>query len=246
MHSMASVEEQPESAASPVPKAAPPRAAAFFDVDGTLVHTTIVHYYIYFRRRRLPPVVRSLWHAGFLVRCLHYLVLDRISRTKVNEVFYRNYRGLVANGLRARARDCFEAVIRPNLFPEGEEKVREHREAGRDVALVTGSIDFIIAPLAEHLEVDHVEAPRLVEVGGRFTGALEGPAVGADEKRRRVVALAEQAGIDLAQSYAYGDSIADAPMLEAVGHPVAVNPDSALERLATERGWPIERWTRRT
>ena len=219
------------------------KAAAFFDVDGTLVSTTIVHYYIYFRRRALPPVIRSLWHVAFLIKCLYYLYLDMKSRTLVNEIFYRNYGGLDADTIRGQAGGCFEQSIRPHLFKQGTEKTREHIDAGRQVVLVTGSIDFLMAPLAEHLGAPHVEAPGLVVENGRFAGALDGPPVGAEEKRRRVLAYAENADIDLANSFAYGDSIADIPMLETVGNPVAVNPDKALAAEAERRGWPIEKWT---
>ena len=148
-----------------------------------------------------------------------------------------------AETIRGQALECFEQVIRPHLFAQGSAKTREHIDAGREVVLVTGSIDFLMAPLAEHLGASHVEAPGLVTEGGRFTGALDGPPVGAEEKRRRVLAYAASVGIDMAGSFAYGDSIADLPMLEAVGHPVAINPDKALAAEAGRRGWPIERWT---
>jgi HAD superfamily hydrolase (TIGR01490 family) len=111
--------------------------------------------------------------------------------------------------------------------------------------LVTGSLDFIIAPLAEELGVADILAASLIESHGRFTGQLTAEPLCDQEKARRVRTFAEQNGIDLSRSYAYGDSIADLAMLEAVGHPQAVNPDRALAAVARARGWPVLRWKAR-
>lgn len=218
------------------------RSAAFFDVDGTLVRGTIAHYYSYFRRRTMSPAVGSLWYAAFVAKCGYYLLLDRINRNTLNLVFYRGYRGLPAEPILAAAGECHRDVIRPRTFVEAAPAVAEHKTAGRRVVLVTGSVRFIVAPLAAELGADEIIAPSLVETDGRFTGELDGPPVALKEKARRIAALADRHDLDLRQSHAYGDSIADLPMLESVGFPHAVNPDKALERVAKERGWPIHRW----
>ncbi len=116
-------------------------------------------------------------------------------------------------------------------------------EDGREVVLVTGSIALIIEPLASRLGVTHVVAPSLVESNGRFTGELDGPPISDEEKARRVRQFAGENHIDLSRSHAYGDSIADLPMLETVGFPHAVNPDKALAAAAHTRGWPIHQWS---
>jgi HAD superfamily hydrolase (TIGR01490 family) len=218
------------------------KAATFFDVDGTLVQTTIAHYYAYFRLQRMSPPWRGLWHAAFMIKCAYYLALDRISRSKLNVVFYRSYRGLPADEIKARAKDCYRDVIRPRRFRQTAECIEEHRRAGREIVLVTGSIDFIIAPLAEELGIHNVLAPALLESDGRFTGELDGPPIGEQEKARRIRRFAEENGISLDQSHAYGDSIADLPMLEVVGHPHAVNPDKALSAIARARDWSTHYW----
>lgn len=223
--------------------AAGARAAAFFDVDGTLVETTIVHYYAYFRRRMMSPALAKMWWAFFLLKCLGYVVVDRINRSWFNVVFYRAYRTLPATQTLERAGDCYRDVMRPRLHTEGAEAIRGHIQEGRLVVLVTGSLDFLIRPLAEELGVAHVIAPGLRVRHGAFTGELTGPPIGEAEKGRRVQAFAREHGIDLRCSFAYGDSIADLPMLETVGNPVAVNPDRSLARVARRRGWPIERWS---
>ena len=219
-------------------------AAAFFDVDGTLVGCHIVHHYLYIRRRMLPPLMRPLWTGAFYLKAPYYLVLDKISRTRLNVVFYRNYAGLRGSEVRGYVQDNFEHVIRPHLFTEGYDCVGEHRRAGHRVVLVTGSIDFIMEPLARFLGADEVLAPKLVERDGRFTGELDGPPVGSEEKARRIRAYAVSHGIDLASSFAYGDSIADLPMLEQVGNPHAINADKPLEVAAQSRGWPTLRWSK--
>lgn len=218
-------------------------AAVFLDVDGTLVQTTIVHYYMYFRRRNMSTLAGKIWHAAYMLKCVYYLILDKIDRSKLNLVFYRSYAGLSAEETRSQAAGCFRNVIEPRLFRQSLRCLNAHRELGRRVVLVTGSIDFIVAPLAEQLGVADVVAPSLVESNGRFTGELDGPPISDGEKARRMRKFAEDHQIDLADSHAYGDSIADLPMLEAVGHPHAVNPDKALAATAKERGWPILKWT---
>ncbi len=225
------------------PQADRPRTAAFFDIDGTLVRTTIVHYYAYFRRRRMPPLMAKLWYGLFLSKCLLYLVLDKINRSWFNTVFYRSYRGMPAADVRAQADECYRAVMKPTLHSQALPCVTRHIQDGHEVVLVTGSIDFLVAPLACELGADYVLAPKLVERDGLFTGELDGPPLGEEEKARRIRRFADQHDIDLSRSYAYGDSIADLPMLEAVGHPVAVNPDRRLAAVARRRNWRTECWT---
>ncbi len=219
------------------------QSAAFFDVDGTLAKTTIVHYYIYFRRRRMSRGVGAVWLAFYWLKCIYYLVLDKISRSRLNIVFYRGYRRLNTKEIRSMACDCHDEIVRPRFFAQGGRCVESHRRAGRRVILVTGSVDFTIQPLAEELRVNGMLARSLVESNGVFTGELDGPPIGEEEKVRQMRRYAEENDIDLSKSYAYGDSIADLPMLEAVGMPHVVNPDRALLAIARARGWPTHHWT---
>jgi len=222
---------------------AQPKIAAFFDVDGTLCDTTIAHYYRYFMLRRLPGWRGRLWHAAFLAKCGYYLLLDRVDRLRLNVVFYRNYAGLATAEIKSQAEDCYHDVIVPRRFVEAADAVGKHRDAGHAVVFVTGSLDFVMAPLARAVRATHVLASRLTEMDGRFTGQLADAPIGAEEKARLMRAYAETNGIDLSQSHAYGDSMADLPMLEAVGFPHAVNPDRGLRALARARGWPTHQWT---
>jgi fatty acyl-CoA reductase len=198
---------------------------------------------VYFRRRRMSRIRGKCWQALFLLKCLGYLVLDQINRSRLNVVFYRSYAGLPAKEIKALVEDCHEQVIRPRRFAQASGCIEAHRRAGRRIVCITGSIDFLLAPLMRELAVDDLLAPALVESKGRFTGELDGPPVGDGEKARRIRRFAEAHDLDLSESYAYGDSIADLPMLETVGYPQVVNPDKRLSAVAKKRGWPVHHWS---
>ncbi|MBM3264661.1 MAG: HAD family hydrolase [candidate division Zixibacteria bacterium] len=215
----------------------PSASAAFFDIDGTIVDATVVHYYAYFATYGHSKFRRLLWTVGFLPRVICFLVLDRISRSRFNRVFYRRYRGMDTARLRAQSRTHFEENLRPRLFPFVVERITEHRQRGERVVLITGSLDFIVEPLAEWLRADDLIAAHMTEENGRFTGELTGPPIGDEEKARLVRVYAAQRGIDLGRSHAYADSRSDMPMLETVGHAVVVNPGKKLKELAEKRGW---------
>jgi phosphoserine phosphatase len=130
-------------------------------------------------------------------------------------------------------------VIDPYVYAEALDLMELHRSEGRRIYIVSSSPEEVVRPLARHFGVSGVIATR-AEVGpdGRYTGELAFYAYG-ERKAEAVRAIAERTGIDLAGSYAYTDSATDLPMLEVVGHPVAVNPDKELRKAAEERGWQI-------
>jgi len=218
------------------------KTAAFFDVDGTIVKSAIVHYYVWLRLPLLHPALRLLWMIQFTPKVFYYLLLDKASRTKFNREFYRNYRRLDVEQLRRLAYEKFDTHLRPKIFPDALDRIREHRNRGHRVVLVSGSLDFIIQPLADFLECDHTLTVRLHEEDGKFTGELTTPPLSGEEKSRVITEYAELQGIDLTASYAYGDSSADLPMLRCVNHPVAVNPGKAFRRTALEFSWEIQDW----
>ena len=132
-------------------------------------------------------------------------------------------------------------MIEPIVYDEALDLIAEHQAAGRPVYLVSASPVEIVAPLADHLGVDGCLATIAeVDADGRYTGRVERYCYGP-EKVVAMLELAEREGIDLDDSWAYSDSATDMPMLAAVGHPVAVNPDRELLRTARERGWAV-RW----
>jgi phosphoserine phosphatase len=134
------------------------------------------------------------------------------------------------------------SAIDPITFSEAKELIEEHRRAGRRVYIVSAAPAEIVEPLAEHLGTNGaVASVARVGLDGRYTGDLEHYAFG-QEKAAMIRHLASRDGLDLAASFAYTDSATDLPMLEAVGHPIAVNPDRALRRIAQLRGWEILRF----
>ena len=225
------------------PQVAQQKTAAFFDVDGTLVNLTIVHYYVRFRGLLLHPFIRPFWLFCFLPKIFYYLLLDRVSRTKFNKVFYRNYRGMEVERLKQLSLETFDTFLRPKIYPAAAEQILEHKAKGDLIVFVTGSLDFIMTPLADYLGADHVLSMTLQEQDGKFTGELTSSPLGEEEKARGVKAFAQEHGIELAGSYAYGDSRADLPMLRCVGTPVVVNPGKALRQIATESGSQICEWS---
>jgi HAD superfamily hydrolase (TIGR01490 family) len=220
----------------------PSPVAAFFDVDGTLTQTTILHPLIWYQRAHLSRGRLAVWLAGLALDIPRMVMIDRRSRSRLNVVFFRRYAGLPADEVRAWHRRTFGENLRPRLYPAAAACLEEHRRQCHGIVLVTGGLDFVMGPLGEYLGAAEVMATHLAERDGVFTGELVGPPIADAHKGDLVRAYAEKHGIDLAQSFAYTDSQGDLPMLESVGRPVAVNPDRRLRRLAVERGWPVEQW----
>lgn len=218
------------------------KTVAFFDVDGTLLKSTIVHCYIWMRSLQMPFFLKHLWLIGFLPKVVYYLILDSISRTRFNEVFYRNYRGLEVAEMKALSTKMFEAYIRPKIFSEAVSQIQEHQEQGTAIVLVTGSLDFVVQPIADYLAVDAVLAPQLREQGGQFTGELTTAPLIGEAKAEAMRNYADQHEVSLEESYAYGDSQSDLPMLECVGNPIVVNPGKSFRQKALKSGWEMHEW----
>lgn len=216
--------------------------AAFFDVDGTVVASDIVRYGVEIRTMHRSPLGRALWIAGFLPRVPWLLALDAWRREAFQRSFYRIYRGLEAAELERRAAALFRDYVQPRIYPQAVERIERHRARGDRVVLVTGSIETIVAPLAEHLGVSTVIAPRLAVEGGRLTGELTEAPVAGERKAERIAALAAERGIDLEASIAYGDSADDIPMLARAGRAAVVNPRGRLLDQAMARKWEILYW----
>jgi phosphoserine phosphatase len=113
-----------------------------------------------------------------------------------------------------------------------------HKAAGREVVIVSSSGEEVVAPIGAMLGADRIIATQMVIEDGKYTGEIGRYAYGP-EKAVAIRELAAERGYDLSACYAYSDSVTDVPMLEAVGHPFAVNADRALRKVATERDWPM-------
>src|SRR5688572_30199191 len=157
-------------------------AAAFYDLDGTLVRTNLVHAFAYNAKNQQglwKSVVRT---ATTLASVPLFVAADRYSRRMFNDVFFRRYRGESEDRLRYLADELFESVIKPSIFPGAYELVAKARELGLRQVLVTGALDLTVVPLARHLGLDDWVTNRLEFFDGMATGRLLPPIMAAATK----------------------------------------------------------------
>jgi alcohol-forming fatty acyl-CoA reductase len=218
----------------------PGEVAAIFDVDGTIVGSNVVSYFAWLRMRELPVALRPFWLAGFLTKVPYYWGLDKFSRAHFNRAFYKNYAGWKPSRARHLGQESFAGFTLDRIFPDALQQLRDHKAAGHRVVLLSGALDFLLEPMKDL--ADDVLCSTLAQENGAYTGELTGAPVAGDARARMLASFARRRGLDLSRSYAYADSISDLPMLEAVGNPVAVNPDRRLGTAAKVRGWRVEHW----
>jgi len=214
---------------------------AVFDVDGTLVETNVVEYFLWMRLRAQPIASWPSFMAQMLREAPRWLYLERRSRADFQRSFYREYDGLDYEVMKGLGREALDAVTLRRIYPEGIRRIREHKRAGHRVLLLTGALDVVVQPLAELLEVE-VDCAHLLVKDGRLTGDLQAPPPAGEARGALLEEYAARNGVVLSESFAYADSLSDLPMLELVGTPVAVNPDARLSQVAGQRGWRVERW----
>ncbi len=220
--------------------------AAFFDLDKTVIaRASLMAFGGPFYREGLisrSTVLRGLWTQ------LVYLRLGASDEqlTQVRDSVLSLTKGWEQHRVRQIVVDAVERVIEPITYAEALELIEQHRAAGRRVYLISASPAEIVEPLGRFLGVDESLASQArIDGSGRYTGEMDLYAYGPG-KAELIRQVAARDGIDLGASYAYSDSYTDLPMLEAVGHPVAVNPDRTLLRLARERGWDVQDFVRPT
>ena len=213
--------------------------AAFYDVDGTLVRTNIIHTYAYYAMN--SGSVRHILGRtlGLASKLPSFGALDAIDRKVFNEYFYRAYAGLSEDRLVTLGEDMLEDVLRPALYPQARDLISEARRAGCRIVLVTGALDFTILPLARELGADEVIANKMQFVGGVATGKVIPPIIEGANKAHAMRAYCKKHDLALDLCHAYSDSASDYAMLSMVGRPTAVNPDLRLRALARAYRWPI-------
>jgi HAD superfamily hydrolase (TIGR01490 family) len=221
--------------------AAEGRGAAFFDLDKTLIEgSSALHF------------ARAAYKNGMVSR-------SQLAKDAWANVRFR-LRGSTDEGteqLKQRVLDAIAgqrsvdlarlgphvlAGVLPLLYREVLDEAYAHQDAGRRAYIVTAASQELADVLAHVLVLDGGIGMRAEVRDGVYTGRPAGPFTYREGKAEAIRQLAAAEGIDLAESYAYSDSESDLPMLRAVGHPVAVNPDPALERVAREEGWRIMRF----
>lgn len=213
-------------------------AAAFFDLDKTVIATSSA---LAFGR---PFYRGGLINRRTLLRSVYAQLVFRSSGADEEQMDrLRAYLQTLVAGwdvgeVRRIVQETLADLITPRIFAEALVLMADHRAAGRDVVIVSSSGEDVVSPIAELLGVPDFVATRMEVVEGRYSGEIEFYAY-AEGKAAAIRDLALDRGYQLADSFAYSDSITDLPMLELVGHPVVVNPDRALRRVAAERDWPI-------
>jgi HAD superfamily hydrolase (TIGR01490 family) len=213
--------------------------AAFYDLEGTLCGSTIVHTYAYYARNQ-PTFVKSfLKTASTLAQVPLFAAADLYSRKFFNELFYRRYKGESEDRLKLMAADMFERAVKPAIFDQAYAMIEQSRAAGYMQVMVTGSLDILAEPIAKHLGMDAFVANELEYVGGYATGHLKQPLLAGATKANWMRQYAKDNNLDLGECLAYTDSMSDLPMLTVVGKPSVINPDFRLKQVARSFEWPI-------
>jgi len=214
------------------------KVAAFFDVDNTLIPGQSIEIHF----------VRYLWKNGLLskrvlIDSAFYLLFNILEFSlrplRERKIYLTNKR---PEGVEPLAKWFVRSEICPRLSLKGTAALVQHQQAGHQVALVSGTPEFLIKPLAHYLDVPNVLAAQLETNEDGYTGRVLSPYPYGEGERRLLQIFADAHGVDLAQSYAYGDSPGDIQALESVGHPLVVNPIRGMARIARRHRWPTTVW----
>lgn len=214
------------------------KVAAFFDFDNTLLpgQASEVRFF------------RYLWGQGLVgwreVSASVFGLAKHLTGASLQPLRERKLylRGKRPSDIEPLADEFCRQVLCPGLSPVGLARMDEHRRAGHHIILVTGTLDFLIAPLAQWLGVDVVLAAKPERIDGRYTGHLVPPLPYGEGKRMLITDLALHSGLDLRSCYAYGDSPGDVEVLRLVGHPLVINPIRGMRGIARRHRWRVVRW----
>ena len=214
------------------------RSAAFFDLDKTIL-----------AKSSSLAFARPFYKGGLLGRAdvlkSAYAQFSYVASGADHDQleYMRKYMSDLVSGwdvetVKQIVSETLDEIVDPMVYEEAVDLIAQHKEAGRDVIIISSSGTEVVEPIGERLGVDRAIGTQVAIEDGRYTGEIVFYAYG-EGKAEAMRALAEENGYDLAESYAYTDSMTDLPMLEIVGHPVCVNPDAPLRRIAVDRDWPI-------
>ena len=215
------------------------QAASFYDLEGTLVSTNLVHTLGFYARRQQGLFSTIKKSASTLAKLPLFGAADLYSRNVFNELFFKSYEGESEDRLRFFSEELFEDVLKPAIFAGTPELIAASKKAGQKQIVITGALDFTIEKLMNYLGIEDYAANRLEFVNGYATGRILPPVMASATKAKWMREYSEKNNISLSRSYAYTDSISDLPMLSIVGHPVAVNPDFRLKQTANQHDWAI-------
>jgi HAD superfamily hydrolase (TIGR01490 family) len=214
-------------------------AASYFDVDGTLVRTNLVHPTVFYLLNQATPLRSLARLGGALLRAPKLGLAELRDRRTFNEELFRLYEGMTEDRLTLLADEAFDAVLKPAVYPGARDLVGSCKARGHEVVILSGALDFLAERLRAHLGADTVIANRLELRAGLATGRLLPPVVAGPTKALLLREHARAGGHSLDDCHAFSDSYSDVPMLSVVGHATVVNPGGQLERLARAHHWPV-------
>ena len=216
-------------------------AVAIFDLDGTIMSTNVIEQYLWSRLPELSPASQVAEVGQVARRLPGYLLAEQRDRGDFLRAVYRRYRGLDLAALEQRVDTTMAPFILSRLSPDALQRIQQHRAAGHTTILITGAVETLTRPLRQHFDVI-VAAELATDAEGRCTGFLARPPLVGESRSAWLKHYAALHGVDLGRSFAYADSHSDLPMLESVGHPVAVSPDVPLMRAAARSQWSVVEW----
>lgn len=214
---------------------------AVFDLHGTVAAANLLEHYVWVEMAQGPH--KALGDLSDMVgHSMTYLQAEQRDRGDFIRSFMRRYAGTDDAALRELVATKVAPLLRSRLLAEAVERIEAHRAAGHRTVLVTGQIDVFVEPIA-HMFDEVVAGSMEVDDAGRWTGHLATSPLVDEARATWLRRYAREHGMNLAHSYGYGDTYADRPWLELVGHPTVVNPDANLYRYAREKRWPVASWT---
>ncbi|GAC1365187.1 MAG: HAD-IB family hydrolase [Actinomycetota bacterium] len=213
---------------------------AAYDIDRVIVASNVIEPYLWLRLAEEEGPARFKEFAALAAKGPGFLAAERRDRGEFLRKFYKMYEGASAEGVRAMAQAVLPELMFKRMAPAAVRRIRAHRALGHRVVFMTAGLDFCFGALASL--ADEFVAAKLAELNGIFTGDLDQPPLVGEARASWLNDYARRTGADLSASYGYADSLSDLPMLETVGHPVAVNPEVPLARMAKSRRWPVEIW----
>jgi len=225
-----------KSSSIPHPESA---VLVFADVDNTLVQGASIYMFAIEAWKsgfiRWHHVIPALFHQRSFIRQGETTKRVKSTRERAQSLVA----GHSVTAFERVGESAWRRSIAPKVFPDVQKILTDHGAQGHEVWLLTASPQALAAIMARDLRLAGAIGTTLEIKDGVFTGEIEGEMLHGPLKAQAAITHARERNVDLAHCYAYTDSIADLPLLEAVGHPTAVNPDSALLAVATSRGWPI-------
>ena len=220
----------------------PDRHVAAFDLENTLIASNVVESYAFLATRDMNAAERARFTLQMLSKAPALLAADRRDRGDFLRSFYRRYDHAPGAIVDADAWAYLSELVLVKCFPAGIRRVREHRALGHRTILITGALDFLVEPLRP-LFHEIVAARMTRRPDGTLTGELDVHPPTAEMRAMVITDYCNSEGLQVEESIAYADSASDLPMLEVVGHPVAVNPEAKLATIARKRGWHVEHWS---